>query len=746
MTSPPPTQLSRIATQVVQRLNTVLALRPNARVPELWVQDADADHAETYKLVGDKYTLGRSSRSSDIVVRNGVVSQVHLSVSRDPKHPRQFVLKDEHSTNGIYLGKRRLTSLELRHGDIITLGPPELANGVRLQYHNPPPLWVRGLRYGLYGVAGMTGLITAAILWEWTKIPIYPLPLGVQGPVAVYARDGQTPLMPLRTEAHREFDRLSDFSPYLPKAVIASEDSRFYWHPGVDPLGIFRAVLINVQRQGIRQGGSTVTQQLARSLFPEYVGRSNTAGRKVREAIVALKLETFYSKNELLRTYLNRVYLGVGSYGFEDAARFYFDKSAADLTVAEAAALVAILPAPNAYNPVQDYRTAVQLRDRVISRMAQLGMISEEEASQARRSRIQVSPRAREALSQSVAPYYYGQVLRELNRLFPEVAREGNFVIETALDLNKQAKAEESLRQMVERDGGRLNFRQGAIVTLDGRNGEVLALVGGVSYAQSQFNRATQAQRQPGSTFKVFAYAAALERGISPSKVYSCAPVTWRGQRYRGCERTAGEGANFYHGMAQSENAIAIRIAQDAGMDNMIRMAQRLGITSKLNPSPGLVLGESEVNVLEMTGAYAVFANNGVWNRPHTIRRILDSSDCEDDQDFQTCRVMYDFSQDGERDGDGNQQVISGAIAQTMHNLLRGVIQGGTGGRAAIGQGEAGKTGTTDRNVDLWFIGYVPRQHLVTGIWLGNDDNSPTRGSSGQAAQLWRDYMRQIVQ
>lgn len=739
---PPQTQISQIFTQAVQtiqaKLNSALALKPGVRVPELWVQQADATKAETFPLVGDYYKLGRSSKANDIVVRNPVVSQTHLSIKRDLKNQRQFVLYDENSTNGVYIGRRRIQTLELRHGDILTLGPPELAAGVRVKFHNPPPPAIQGLRYGLYGVGGLTGLAVLVVGVEWTKFSVNPLPLGVQGPVAVYARDGETPLRTLRNEAHRELKSLREFSPFLPKAVMASEDSRYYWHFGVDPLGIVRAVFTNVRAKGIRQGGSTITQQLARSLYPDFVGRSNTAGRKLREAVVALKLEAFYSKDELLKTYLNRVYLGVGSYGFEDAAQFYFEKSAAELTLSEAATLVAILPAPNSYNPVQDYETAVQLRDRVISRMVQQGYVSTEEANRARRSRIEVSPKAREALSNTIAPYFYSYVFTELENLLGEsLAQEGNFIVETGLDVPKQRQAEVALRNAISQDGSRANFDQGAIVTLDSNTGEILAMVGGPDYSQSQFNRAVQAQRQPGSTFKVFAYAAALEQGISPGKTYSCTPLG----PYRGCERSSGS-IDMYRGLAQSENVVAIRVGQDAGLGNVIRMAQRLGIRSKLRNSLGVIIGESEVNPLEITGAYATFANNGVWNRPHAIKRILDSSDCTDPKNPQTCRPIYSFEQDAE----ANRQVISPAIAHTMTTLMRGVVQGGTGSRAAIGVDAVGKTGTTDRNVDLWFIGYVPARDLVTGVWLGNDNNTPTRGSSGNAAQVWANYMRNIVQ
>ncbi len=707
------------------------------------MQDAGADKAEVYPLIGDRYFLGRSSKSCDIVVRNPVVSQIHLSLERYGRRQTSFILKDENSTKGVYRGKRRLPSLVLRHGDVLTIGPPELAASVRLQYVDPPPWYIRGIRYGLYGIGGLTALLVLVIGIEWLKVPVRPLPLGVQGPVIVNSRD-QTPLRQPRTTAHRELKRLSEFSPYLPKAVIASEDSRYYWHFGVDPYGILRALVTNVRGGAIRQGASTLTQQMARSLFTDYVGREDSAGRKLREAVVALKLETFYSKDEILKTYLNRVYLGVdGGYGFEDASQFYFDKPAKDLSISEAATLVAILPAPNRYNPVQNYNTALQLRDRVITRMRTLGMISQDEANQARRSRIEVSPKAREFLASTKAPYFYSYVFDELRTLLgDQLAQEGNFIVETGLDLQVQAKADAALRNSVYTNGSRLGYSQGALVTLNTRTGEILALTGGVDYQQSQFNRATQGLRQPGSTFKIFTYTSAIDKSISPGKAYSCAPVVWQGQRFRGCERAGGGSVTMATGLAQSENAIALRVAQEVGLDSVVQMARRLGITSKLIPVPGLVLGQSEATVLEMTGAFATVANHGVFNRAHAIKRILDSSDCKDFKDRRTCRVIYSDDQDSGM----NRQVLQPAVADTMTSMFQGVVQGGTGRAASLGLGEAGKTGTTNDNVDLWFIGYIPNRELVTGIWLGNDKPSPTRGSSGQAAQLWANYMRQVVQ
>lgn len=735
--SPPPKTLLR---QITRFVGSALKLKPNTRVPELWVQESGASRATIYPLLGDRHLLGRNSQSCDVVVTSPVVSQVHLSLNRDNKYKRTFRIKDEGSTNGIYLGKRRINSFPLRHGDVLTLGPPELAQAVKLQYVFPPPWYVLAWRYFLYGTGGLVALLVLMITIEASKFPVQPLPVGVQGPVVIYSRDGQTPLRPLQTQAHLELRSLGEYSPYLPQAVIASEDSRFYWHFGVDPLGILRAVVTNVRQGELREGASTLTQQLARSLFPETVGREDTASRKWREAVVALKLETFYSKDSLLLTYLNKVYLGLGNYGFEDASRFYFDKSAKELSIAEAAALVAVLPAPNSYNPIRNYDTSVQLRDRVINRMANLRMISDEEANRARRSRIEVSPKAREALAQIKAPYFYSYIFEELKQVLGgELAREGNFIVESTVDLPSQNLAEKSLKNLVAQEGDSLRISQGAIATLNTNNGDILALVGGVDYLETQFDRASQAQRQPGSTFKVFAYLSALEQGISPSKSYSCSPLTWAGQSFRGCDNFRGN-INMYQGITQSENAVALRVAEDAGLDKVIQLAKRMGITSELRPVPGLILGESEVNLLEMTAAFGSLGNQGVWNRGHGIRRVIDSGDCQDINNPQTCRVIYDYEQQTNR----NIKVIDPQVANTMTDLLQGVVQRGTGRGAAIGRGEAGKTGTTNDNVDLWFIGYIPQQQLATGIWLGNDDNTPTRGSSGIAAQLWSNYMGQL--
>ncbi|MDF5739913.1 MULTISPECIES: transglycosylase domain-containing protein [unclassified Nostoc] len=754
MSSPqPPHKPQTLLGQLTQAVHTIqarvdfskLALKPNAKVPELWVQDAGADKAEVYPLLGDRYILGRSSKSSDIVIRNPVVSQIHLSLSRNStQRTPVFVIKDENSTNGIYRGKRRVNTLELRHGDILTLGPPELAASVRLQYVDPPAWYVKAASLTAYSVGGVSALLALVIGVEWLKFSVKPLPTATRAPVVVYARDGTTPLREPRTTSHIDMKRLEEFGPYLPTAVVASEDSRYYWHFGVDPLGILRALLINSRSGDVQQGASTVTQQVARSLFREYVGRQDSLGRKLREAIVALKLETFYSKDEILLMYLNRVFLGGDTSGFEDASRYYFEKSAKELTLAEAATLVGILPAPNGFDFCGDSQNkleAAEYRNRVIKRLLEMGKIKPEDANRARRSTVQVSPKVCEQQAKTIAPYFYSYVFSELESILGQgAAREGNYIIETQLEPAIQSQAETALRNSINNGGANFNFSQGAVVTLDSSTGSILAMVGGTDYKKSQFNRAVQAKRQPGSTFKIFTYTAAIQQGISPSNSYSCAPLTWQGFTYKPCRSSAGS-LDIATGLALSENPIALRVAREIGLDKVVAMAQRLGIKSSLDPVPGLVLGQSVVNVLEMTGAFGAIGNRGVSNPPHAINRILDSGDCRDRNDIKTCRVIYSFDQDP----DANKRVLANGVADEMTNLMRGVVTRGTGRSAAIGLGEAGKTGTTDKNVDLWFIGFIPSRRLVTGVWLGNDNNSPTSGSSAQAAQLWGNYMRRIT-
>ncbi|MBD2635466.1 transglycosylase domain-containing protein [Limnothrix sp. FACHB-881] len=747
-TPPPPqpakTILGRLRQTVTQLSRVQLArlkLAANANPPRIVIYEAGSAPRD-YPLLGDYYLLGRSSKANDIPLNSPVVSTTHAGLRRVPSFlGSTFAIEDRDSTNGTFSGKKRINGQILRHREMVVLGPPELADSVRLQYVDPPTPLVQVLRYGLSGLAGAIGLVSLAVIWQWQGIQILPLPQAQRGPVIVVAGDGQ-PLQAIERRAHQEAKNLGEFSPYLKKALLASEDARYYWHFGVDPIGILRALVVNAREGELQQGASTLSQQLARTLYRDYVGSDNSAGRKIKEAIVALKLESFYGKDRLLLAYMNQVFLGGNLAGFEDAARFYFEKSARDLDLGEAAMLVGILPAPNRWNPARNYKTAVQRRDLVLQRMLDQGAVTLEEFKRARRSRVEVSPRAREILRSTRAPYFFNYVFEELEQLFGSgVAREGNFLIETRLNLAAQTEADRALQQFIDTQGGRAGVSQGAIVAIDPTDGAILAMSGGRSFEDSQFNRAANGLRQPGSTFKLFAYAAALEKGISPNTAYSCAPVNWMGQRFRGCRSGSGS-LNMVSGVALSENPIALRVAEAVGLDEVIGLAQRLGVTSPLRKTPGLVLGESEATLLQMTGAFAAVANNGRFNHAKAITRVLDTSDCTDPQNLQTCRVMYDAQAD---QPGANQPVLSPQVAQTMTDLLRGVVVQGTGRSAAKVPGAVGKTGTTDDSADLWFIGYVPGRNLTAGVWLGNDTRKPTDGNSGQAAAVWGNFVSRLL-
>ena len=418
-------------------------------------------------------------------------------------------------------------------------------------------------------------------------------------------------------------------------------------------------------------------------------------------------------------------------WGFEDASRHYFAKSASGLELEEAALLVGLLPSPNGYDPCFDPQAALAARNGVLAKMAETGRISADRGRRARRSPLRLSPKACAArASLRGAPFYSDQARRDLIALVgEEVAVEGNFLIDTHLDRGLQEQVERLLRQRLNSSKG-LGVGEGAVVVIDYRSGGILAIAGGRDYRQSQFNRASMALRQPGSTFKLIPYLVALERGSKPTDRVSCAPLSWRGQTFASsCQGSQ----SLISAFAQSSNTAALRLAQRVGLEALVQKAQDLGITSPLAPVPGLALGQSEVTLLELTAAYAAIANGGTWHMPTTIRRLTDAEACAGQASAQ-CRQTATLA--------AGRRVTSSQTAETMQQLLRAVVQRGTGQMASLGGAEGGKTGTTNSSRDLLFVGYEPRRHWVVGIWLGNDDNSPSRASSALAAGLWGEIIR----
>ena len=693
--------------------------------PTLLIQQLN-QRERSIELHGESYRLGRD-KNADILLIHPAISRFHARLVR---RGRRWLLIDEQSTNGLWWQGKRIQELELRDGDHIALAPASEPDAPQLNFRHSSDRdqqkWAH--RIGLVIAAALTagsGLLVVANL----SVPVRGRLARVQGPIALYDRD-DLPISSLDSERHNELQRLDAFSPKLISAVIASEDSRFWWHPGIDAIGTLRALVTNVQGREVLEGGSSLTQQLARSLYPDQVGQGDTLERKWRELLVALQLETQFSKSDLLLSYLNRVYLGVG-YGFEDAAQAYFDTSAATLRLDQAALLVGLLPSPNGHDPCRHPARALQARNLVLNKMADQGKISLDTARLTRRRPIQLAPEACSRRHADAAPFYSDQVQRDLAALVSaDVAEEGNFLIETYYEPHLQAVMQRQLHRALRVNSGR-GIDQGAAVLIDSRSGGVLAISGGRDFRASQFNRASMALRQPGSTFKLFAYLGALEQNMPPSQSIDCGPLRWGGQQF--ASDCAGQ-RTLIQAFALSDNTVALRLAQRIGVDQVVRQARALGITTPLSPIPGLALGQSEVRLIELTSAYAAVENGGLWYPPTTIRRLVDAETCASET-TDRCRSRS-------TPVSTPRQAIRPDTALKMQRMLRTVVRKGTGQAAALGGQEGGKTGTTNEGRDLLFIGYEPANHWVLGIWLGNDDNSPTTGSSAIAAGLWADMIR----
>ncbi len=680
--------------------------------------------SQQLSLVGGAYRIGRDP-AGEIVIQAPGVSQRHALLEQVG---RDWLLTDLGSTNGLWWRGRRVQQLLLCDGDRIQLAPGDPQEAAELEFRRPGGRLGRLARRA--GSAGLAAIAASGVLLlglGWWQLPLRSGLGGSRGPLLLY--DGANrPILAAESQQHREQRRLGGYPPELVAALLASEDNRFWRHPGIDPIGTARALLTNLVSGRVREGGSTLTQQLARSLYPDQVGRGETLARKWRELLVALQLEAGNSKRNLLLHYLNRVYLGVG-WGFEDASRHYFGKGASQLQLEEAALLVGLLPSPNGFDPCSNPQAALRSRNRVLEKMVEAGRLSEARARQARRQPLMLAPTACAGATGQAGtpmPFYTDQVRRDLEALLgADVAAEGNFLVSTHLDPLLQQVVERKLRERLSRSGAR-GPSQGAVVVLDSRNGGVLAIAGGRDYSQSQYNRASMALRQPGSTFKLFAYLAALEQGVEPGERVGCGPLSWGGQSFgSGCGGTLALRAAF----ASSSNTAALRLARRVGLERVVQMARKLGITTPLEPVPGLALGQAEVRLIELTAAYAAVANGGVWHAPTTIRQLTDTE-----------RQRPGAS--ATRPLQASRRVLQPQQASAMQALLRSVVREGTGRAARLGGAEGGKTGTTNDGRDLLFVGYEPSRHWVAGVWLGNDDNSPTGASSALAAGLWAEIIR----
>ncbi len=509
---------------------------------------------------------------------------------------------------------------------------------------------------------------------------------------------------------------LAELPPYLVKAFVATEDRRFYSHFGIDLRGIARAAWVNLRSGSLVEGGSTITQQLAKNL---YLDSDRTLWRKSQEALIALWLESHYTKDEILTIYLNRVYMGAGNYGIDAAAHYYFGKSARDVSLAEAAVLAGLPKAPSRFAPTNDLALAQARAGQVLDRMVDNGDLTAAEVADARAHPALVADRD----TRDGPQYFVDWVTEQVRTLLP--GAQGRVTVKTTLDPKRQRAAESAMRAALSSDGAKRDVGQGAFVAL-GRDGAVLAMVGGKSYLQSQFNRAVQAERQPGSAFKPFVYLAALEQGFTPSSEIEDSPVAlgeWAPQNSN--KRFTGT-VTLTEALARSINTVAVKLAERVGVKAISGAAQRLGISSPVQDNLSIALGSSEVNLLELTSAYSTFATDGRRVLPYGISEIQSA----------TGETLYKYAPAPA------QQVTDIAHARDMTYMLRHVITSGTGLRADLGIREAaGKTGTSQDNRDAWFIGYTANE--TAGVWFGNDDNSGMKNVSGGnfAAMAWRNYM-----
>ncbi|MCG6114088.1 MAG: penicillin-binding protein [Mesorhizobium sp.] len=497
---------------------------------------------------------------------------------------------------------------------------------------------------------------------------------------------------------------LHEMSPHIPKAVVAIEDRRFFSHFGVDPIGLSRAMFENVVNRRLVQGGSTITQQLAKNLF---LDPSRTIERKVQEVLMAFWLEAEFSKEQILEMYLNRVYYGSGAYGVEAASRRYFNKSARDVTLSEAALLAGLLVAPSRLSPARDPQAAEARSQLVLAAMRDQGVIDDGEMATA-----MSAPATRASAFWTGSEHYAAdRVMGELRRLIGDV-REDIFV-ETTIDLDLQRQAERSIRAVIDENRARADASQAALVSIDS-SGAVRAMVGGYDYATSQFDRASEARRQPGSAFKPFVFMAALEKGLFPDSIRNDQPVrfgNWAPENFRG--RYEGP-MTLSQALAKSSNSIAAQLTMEVGAAAVVESAWRMGIQSDLEPNASIALGTSEVTPLELTSAFVPFANGGYRPELHFVRRI--TNDAGD--------VLYEhLPQRG-------PQVVSSHVVGMMNSMMAETLSDGTGRNAVIaGWPAAGKTGTSQNSRDAWFVGYTA--NLTTGVWFGNDDGKPMNDITG---------------
>jgi penicillin-binding protein 1A len=574
-------------------------------------------------------------------------------------------------------------------------------------------LFYWGTVLALWGVIAIIGLL----VWVGIHLPpIQSLEIPKRPPsVLILGDNGAT--LATRGDMAGAAVPLAELPAYVPNAFVAIEDRRFYSHFGIDPWGILRAGVADVLHRGVSEGGSTITQQLAKNLF---LTQERTVSRKLQEVVLALWLEHKYSKAQILDLYLNRVYFGSGAYGIEAASQRYFGKSARQLTLPEAAMLAGLVKSPSRLAPNHNPEGAVRRAALVIADMAELKMIGASAAKLA----LAHPARAIKPAGAGTVNYVADWVMDAVNDIVGNIDQD--IVVETTIDPTLQSAAEQALVDTLNTKGEKLNVGEGALVAMT-PDGVVRALVGGRNYGESQFNRAIDAKRQPGSSFKPFVYLTALEHGLTPDTIRNDAPISVNGWKPENYEHRYWGPVTLTQALANSLNTVSVRLTLEFGPDAVIRTAYRLGINSKLEPNASIALGTSEVSPFELVTAYATFANGGFAISPHVIERIRTPDG----------KILY------QRTAQPLGRIVDARYIGMMNTMMQQTLVSGTARTASLpGWQAAGKTGTSQDYRDAWFIGYT--SHLVTGVWLGNDDNSPTKRAvgGGLPVEIWSRFMK----
>jgi len=561
------------------------------------------------------------------------------------------------------------------------------------------------------------GVIIATFIAGWFYIDLPDIDEALESTrrptITLVSADGQ--VLAAKGDLYGVPVQLSEVPPALPNAILATEDRRFFGHYGIDFIGLLRATWANIQARRIVQGGSTLTQQVAKNLFltPE-----RSLKRKVQELMLAFWLEYRFSKEQILTIYLNRVYLGAGTYGVDAAARKYFNRPVAKVSTYEAALLAGLLKAPSRYNPHSSQKRAEKRTLQVLKNMVAAGYLSEAQATAAAKGKR----RALSTRTLRTGRHFADWVLEQVSGYVSGGDRD--LTVISTLNVNLQRAAQRNLELVLEKHGKKSQVANGAVVVLDLQGG-VLAMVGGRNYGSSQFNRVTQAKRQPGSAFKPVVFLAGLEAGLTPSTMMRDAPIDidgWAPKNFNG--KFQGD-MTMSRALAGSVNSVAVRVAQKAGPKRIIATARRLGIGAPMKAELSLALGTAEMTLMELTAAYAPLANGGFGAWPYGIREIRDGAG----------RTLY------KRQGAGPGRVIAARHVGSMNKMLSGVIRTGTGKVAKFGRPAAGKSGTSQNYRDAWFVGFTANR--IAGVWLGNDNGKPMKRVTGGGlpARLWRDVM-----